>query len=345
MKHALCPSNPIICMLLTLLLVGCTSSMNNDRDAVNAIPRNADAVQMPDQVYKLTDQYAEHRRQQRWVNIPAGRIAYTDHGDGDVLVLLHGVPTSSWMYRKMIAGLQSGMRVISIDFLGYGSSDKPENVGGIYSPEAQAGYVRAVLRKAGVQQYSLLFHDMGGLAAWELLRASSDKTEIKNIIALNTIIAREGFNSPDMKKGMMSRQMMRLYSSKMTSSAILTKTFDEMGLRNNMTLSEAECRGYVLPMQEGSDEALYSFFTGFDNASFTRLEENIRSLNAYQGRALIIWGDQDEVLTSEQIPQLRQHLKVADQNVIILPDQAHFLAEEISEKLVQMTTSFLAGDL
>jgi len=341
----------IVFVLWPLFLFGCASTHISDRAAVDAIPRNVDAVQMPDQFYKLSDQYADHRKQQRWVGTSAGRIAYSDHGEGDVLVLLHGVPTSSWMYRKMIAGLQSDMRVISIDFLGYGSSDKPKNVDGVYSPQAQASYVQAVLEKAGVQQYSLLFHDMGGLPAWELLRASIDASAagvspaIKNFIALNTIIAREGFKSPDMEKGMMVRQMMRMYSNKLTSSAMLTKTFDEMGLRNNMTLSESECRGYVLPMQEGSDRALYSFFTGFDDELFAGLEENVRSLQGYNGGALIIWGDQDEVLTSAQIPLLRRHLDIPDRHVVILPQQAHFLAEEIPQKLVQMTTSFLAGDL
>ena len=62
--------------------------------------------------YTAPADYAAHRVQQQFFATPAGRIAYTDHGaaNGKTLVLLHGVPTSSWMYRKVIPDLQHYMR-------------------------------------------------------------------------------------------------------------------------------------------------------------------------------------------------------------------------------------------
>ena len=95
--------------------------------------------------YVLTDNYANHRLQQSTVTTSGGKIGVIDVGEGPVLVLIHGVPTSSWLFRKMIPDLQNHFRVIAIDLLGFGLSDKPEAIDGNYLPSAQAGYVHQVL--------------------------------------------------------------------------------------------------------------------------------------------------------------------------------------------------------
>jgi len=76
--------------------------------------------------YQMPRVYEDHRSQQKAVTIDGHQIAYTDHGKGPTLLLLHGVPTSSWLYRKMIPNLQDHFRVVSVDLLGYGSSSKPK---------------------------------------------------------------------------------------------------------------------------------------------------------------------------------------------------------------------------
>jgi haloalkane dehalogenase len=54
------------------------------------------------------------------------QMAYTNEGDGTPILLLHGVPTSSYLFRKMIPLLvNKGYRVIAVDLLGYGQSEKP----------------------------------------------------------------------------------------------------------------------------------------------------------------------------------------------------------------------------
>jgi len=98
-------------------------------------------------------------------------------------------------------------------------------------------------------------------------------------------------------------------------------------------LNENECYGYVAPMREGADSALYEFFTGFDGARFSRLESNIAALKNFNGRAQILWGGQDKVLTVEQFPQLTASLNVAADDITVYPNNAHFLPEEIPEKL------------
>ena len=295
--------------------------------------------------YVLTNNYANHRLQQHRFSTSGGEIAYLDIGQGPVIVLLHGVPSSSWLYRKMLPELQQNFRVIAVDLLGYGSSAKPESTELNYLPAAQAGYIDELLANLNVTQYSLLFHDMGGLVAWEILTSDLAKSEqaISNLVVLNTIIAEQGFEHPGAQKGVISRATANAFSNKLSSAAVLELTFKNMGLTNNAKLSAKECMGYVLPMQEGASDALYDFFTSFDAAHFDRLDKQIEGLRKFRGDTLVMWGAEDKVLTADQIPRLQEVLNIREENLVVYPNNAHFLPEEIPNELASRITAFLVN--
>ena len=75
--------------------------------------------------------------------VSGGELAYVDVGEGPPVLLLHGFPTSAFLWRREIWLLAQGMRVIAPDLLGYGQSAKPADVD--LSEPAQAGYVRELL--------------------------------------------------------------------------------------------------------------------------------------------------------------------------------------------------------
>lgn len=315
---------------VSFIFVGCSTYPSIHNSPKTALPN----VKMDKNDYVLTNNYSDHRAQQHYFNASGGKIAYTDTGNGDVLVMLHGVPTSSWMYRKMLPGLQQHFRIITIDLLGYGSSDKPISGNLNYTFESQAQYVNELLSSLSVKKHSLLFHDMGGLVGWELLAKDVRKEAyIDNVVILNTIISKHGFNHPNYQKGFYTKEMAKAYSNNLSSATILNMTFDHMGLTNNIKLTENECRGYVIPMKEGSDEALYEFFTGFNDLLFEKLNTNIQSLENFQGESLILWGAEDTVLTTEQLPRLQKVLDVKNENIHIFENNSHFLAEEIPDTL------------
>lgn len=285
--------------------------------------------------------YDDHRAQQQFFTAPGGKIAFTDHGpdDAPVIVLLHGVPTSSWMYRKVVPGLQQNLRVITVDQLGYGSSEKPDRKTTDYSAAAQANRIEALLASRGVSEYSILMHDMGGLVAWEMLNAHADK--VQNLVVLNTIVGQTGFAHPNMEGGFLTSQLMKAYTSSLTSAAILDKTFSDLGLKGEYKLSEDECYGYVRPMREGADDALYSFFTGINDDLFTDLSAKHTRWPNYKGDVMVMWGGKDETLTTGQIPTLKAGFNIPDSQIHIYENNAHFLAEEIPDEIVSKVTAFI----
>jgi len=289
--------------------------------------------------YVAPSTYADHRAQQKLFEADGGKIAFTDHGNGPVIVLLHGVPTSSWMYRKVVPSLQQNLRVITVDQLGYGSSEKPDRDEADYSPSAQARRVEALLKDRGVSEYSVLMHDMGGLTAWEMLQANPDN--IESLVVLNTIVGDEGFEEPNLDSGFFVKQLMKAFTAPLTSAKIMDKVFVDLGLSGEYRLSEEECFGYVRPMREGADDALYSFFTNVNDDLFTELDDKRTAWPDYQGRVMVMWGAEDETLTTGQIPALQAGFNIPDSDIHIYENNAHFLAEEIPDEVVIKVSEFV----
>jgi hypothetical protein len=89
-----------------------------------------------------------------------GAIAYHDEGSGPAVVLLHGFPLSSYLWRGLIPALAARHRVLAPDLLGLGTSDKP--TGAPLDIRAQAGYVTELLTHLGIDRVALVGHSTGG---------------------------------------------------------------------------------------------------------------------------------------------------------------------------------------
>lgn len=96
----------------------------------------------------------------RYLRTEHGRIHYVDEGQGEPIVFVHGNPTWSFMFRKLISGLSSEYRCIAIDHLGFGLSDKPPQAP--YGPKLHARNLTHLMRHLGLERITLVVHDWGG---------------------------------------------------------------------------------------------------------------------------------------------------------------------------------------
>jgi pimeloyl-ACP methyl ester carboxylesterase len=104
-----------------------------------------------------------------WVlDVPA-----IDDGAEDPLLVLHGFPSCSFDWRNVLDALRARRRVIAVDFLGFGLSDKPDLR---YGMRLQADVIEAVARDLGLTAVALLTHDMGDTVGGELLARSLEGT-------------------------------------------------------------------------------------------------------------------------------------------------------------------------
>ncbi len=135
-------------------------------------------------------------------------IFYRDSGaeDAPVLLLIHGFPTASWDWQQLWEPLCLTHRVITLDMLGFGLSDKPRQF--CYSIMKQADLVESLLRDLEVSSYHILAHDYGDTVAQELLaRQQRDVAtgNIESIIFLNGGLFPETHRPMFMQRVLLSR--------------------------------------------------------------------------------------------------------------------------------------------
>ena len=110
-------------------------------------------------------------------------VAYVDAGAGDPVVLLHGIPTWSFLWREVIPLLAAGRRVIAPDFLGHGFSDRRDRFD--RSLVAQTAMVLALLDRLGIERADVAGHDTGGGVA--LILAIAHPERVRRVVLSNIV--------------------------------------------------------------------------------------------------------------------------------------------------------------
>ncbi len=278
--------------------------------------------------------YDDFRANQKSFSSREGIIKYIDRGEGPVILLLHGVPTSGWLYRKMIDPIvDKGYRVIAPDMLGFGNSESPKGYK-IYSESSHAERLIALMDHLKIESWTHVMHDAGGLWTWELIKRQPER--VKNLIVLNTIIYEEGFKPPvRFMPGFIARATMWVYRNGITTNSMLKGLFNE-GMTVN-TLNQEDIEGYKRPLKEGKTRAMYYFFTRTCNA----LPDYQEMIQKFEVPAMVVWGKNDSFLKwSPQEEAVTRDLSI-DASQVHLLDAKHFIQEEHPDELVRLITSFL----
>lgn len=277
--------------------------------------------------------YKEFRNKQKSFLSSDGAIKYIDQGQGDVVLLLHGVPTSGWLYRNFIDTLATQYRVVVPDMLGFGSSDSPDTYD-VYSEKNHAKRLLELMDFLKIDHWSQVVHDAGGLWTWELLK--KDSTRINKLIILNSIINEAGFNPPiRFKPGVFAKLAMWSYRNGLTSDLMFKKLFNN-GLEEN-TLNEIDIQGYKKPIREGKTKAMYYFFTQTCN-NLPTYDYHFENLNI---PVQVIWGKNDTFLPwYPQKEKVIRDFNLKEEDVKLL-EAKHFIQEENREELVRLFFDFL----
>jgi len=121
----------------------------------------------------------------RYATVDGRQLFYREAGDPEApaIVLLHGFPTSSFMFRHLIPELADRFHVIAPDYLGFGYSDAPSVDEFDYTFDALAGLTAGLLNQLGVTRYSIYVQDYGAPVGWRL--ALRDPEAVTAIVTQN----------------------------------------------------------------------------------------------------------------------------------------------------------------
>jgi pimeloyl-ACP methyl ester carboxylesterase len=274
----------------------------------------------------------------RWLETDGVHIHYVDEGprDAEPVVMLHGVPTWSYLYRRFIRPLAAaGFRAIAYDQLGFGRSDKPESPDD-YSIERWAYHLEALVETLGLDRVTLVMHDWGGPVA---LRWAVDNAErVKRLVLFNTHTGAvdEGAAPPAyallrapvlgdvLTRGVNAFGLALLYASNLDANAKAAYAKPHSGWRSRSALAAAP---RLLPFDEG-------------NPSRPVVERTIAGLDRlYAKPKLFLWGMRDPVLRPSILGNLRRQLGQAD--VRELERASHFVQEDAPEESIRHLLAFL----
>ncbi len=128
------------------------------------------------------------RYEKQYKTVLGKRMAYVDEGTGDPIVFLHGNPTSIYLWRNVIPHLEGRGRLIAVDMIGMGDSDKLDNTNdGSYSLAENSKYTFALLEAIGVtENVTLVLHDWGSGVGFNW--ANQHRDAVKAIAFMEAIV-------------------------------------------------------------------------------------------------------------------------------------------------------------
>ncbi|MGO4272456.1 alpha/beta fold hydrolase [Paenibacillus sp. TAF58] len=124
----------------------------------------------------------EYPFKDHWLPYRDGYIHYIDEGTGPTVLLLHGNPTWSYLYRKVVKELRGECRLVAIDYPGFGMSKAPSHYG--YTPQEQSDAVMEVIRRLDLKDFVLVVQDWGGPIGFNY--AVQNRDNLRGIVLMNT---------------------------------------------------------------------------------------------------------------------------------------------------------------
>ncbi|MDD9270807.1 alpha/beta fold hydrolase [Paenibacillus sp. GCM10023248] len=125
---------------------------------------------------------AEYPFEDHWLSYRDGHIHYLDEGQGPTVLLLHGNPTWSYLYRNVIKELREDFRLIAPDYPGFGMSKAP--AGYRFTPQEQSVAIQELIRYLDLKDFILVVQDWGGPIGMNY--AVRHRTNLRGIVVMNT---------------------------------------------------------------------------------------------------------------------------------------------------------------
>lgn len=280
----------------------------------------------------------------RYATIDGHRLFYRESGDSRLptVVLLHGFPTSSYMFRNLIPALADHFHVVAPDHLGFGLSDAPPVDEFDYTFDALSDLTAGLLHALGIDRYAMYVQDYGAPIGWRL--ALRDPSAITAIISQNGNAYDEGFvenfwqtvwayqHDPSSGNEGAVRQFLTLDA---TRWQYLTGVPDE-------TLVDPECwqHDFALISRPGNDLVQLKLFRDYaTNAPmYPRLHRYFRASGV---PLLAVWGRGDEIFGPAGATAFSTDLPHAEVHLL---DGGHFLLESALTEVAGLIRTFLAGE-
>ena len=262
------------------------------------------------------------------------RMHYLDEGEGDPVLCLHGEPTWSFLYRKMVPGLTAAARVIAPDYFGFGRSDKPEDAGW-YTFDRNCASIRRLVEQLDLRRVTVVVQDWGGPIGLRL--AVEQPERVARLVILNTGL---GGGRPPSEAWLRFRDVVRAAGGDFQAGRLI-RTAAVRGL------ADAVVAAYDAPFPTAESKAGVLAFPEQvpiepEHPNTAPLMAIREALASWEKPTLVLFGDSDPIFSPRVAERLAELIPGAELQEPIA-GAGHFLQEDAGEEVGRRIAAWLSA--
>jgi haloalkane dehalogenase len=267
-----------------------------------------------------------------WLEHDGLRMHYVEEGAGEPVLCLHGEPTWSFLYRKMIPPLARAARVVAPDYVGFGRSDKPTEIGW-YTFDRHFASILRLVEALDLRSLTVVVQDWGGPIGLRLAVEQPDRVE--RLVIMNTGVG--GGRAPS-DTWLRFREVVRARGGDLDISRLVAA-----GCARGLAPEAAA--GYDAPFPTGESKAGALAFpelvpTEPDHPNTAPLRAVRDALGSWRKPTLVLFGDSDPIFPPRVAGRIAELIPGALPAETIA-NAGHFVQEDAGEEAAERIVRFL----
>ena len=270
-----------------------------------------------------------------YIEVNGLRVHYVDEGKGEIILCLHGEPSWSFLYRKMIAVMSKRHRVIAMDFVGFGRSDKFTEREA-YSVKMHLDTLMGFIKALDLKQITIVVQDWGGLIG--LAAVAHMPERFARLVIMNTGLPTG--------KGKPSEAFLNWLSYAKTHPDMDIGRSILGGMAHPERITKEIVAAYEAPFPDARYKVGAALWPSLvpispDDPASAEMRHTREVLSKWDKPALVMFSDKDpitgggEKFFSSLIPTAK------DQPEIVIRDAGHFLQEEKGDEIARHILDFM----
>lgn len=266
------------------------------------------------------------------IQIDGHRISYDQQGEGSPVLLIHGIPTSNLLWRKVIPALAKTHQVYAPDMLNYGKSDKPADAN--ISIEAQSRLIVKLMNQFGLESADIVAHDIGGGVAQ--LIAVNYPEKVGKLVLIDPVC----FDSWPIPEFLPLQEPGAEEAMSLEELLAMMRGFMPQGVYNKDAMTDEVIDLYLSPWS--TEEGKKALFRNFRRLNPEYTQAIVGDLKHLAHETLIMWGEQDVFQKPAYASKLQATIPNA--KLIWIKNAGHWLMEEKPEEVSRHVITFLDGE-
>jgi cis-3-alkyl-4-acyloxetan-2-one decarboxylase len=266
------------------------------------------------------------------------RYHYVDEGTGPTLLMVHGNPTWSFAWRKLVKALSPHYRVLAVDHIGCGFSDKPQDYP--YRLSKHIDNLKRFVTGLDLRDVTLFGHDWGGAIGMGAAAAMPER--FSRFVLFNTA----AFRSTRIPLRIAVCRIPLLGALAVRGLNLFSLAALSMAVAQPERMTPAVRAGYLAPYRTWRDRvAVLRFIEDIplsaSHPSYPTIVAVEESLAQFRNRPmLLVWGQRDWCFTTDFLSEFQRRFPQAD--TLLLPDAGHYVFEDAHERIIPRVEEFLS---